>query len=147
MQYDLEINEDTGKKFRAVVRTDIDSGFRKMYKDEEKEDGVEDALFEIEESLLRQKKEKMASLSVLQTKKSKPKYYTGASLITAMQTCGRALQNEEARKMLSETKGIGTPATQAGYPKSLQESEYITDKNGSYISTIKGRKLIEGIAP
>jgi len=147
VQYDLEINEDTGKKFRAVVRKDIDSGFRKMYKDEEKEDGVEDAPFEIEESLLRQKREKIVSLTVLQTKKTKPKYYTGASLITAMQTCGRALQNEEARKMLSETKGIGTPATQAGYPKSLQESEYITDKNGSYISTLKGRKLIEGIAP
>lgn len=147
IQYDIEIDEGTGKKFKATIRQDVDSGFRKHYKEEEKEEGVEEAPFKIDELALKQRQNKIDKLSVLQLKKAKPKYYTPATLITAMQTCGRSLENEEARKILSETKGIGTPATQAIYPKNLQKSEYITEKSGSYISTNKGRRLIAEISP
>lgn len=146
-QYDLEIDNGSGKKFKATIRQDIDSGFRKMYKEEEREEDVQEMDRKIDESELRSKKEKISGLAILQAKKAKPKYYTPATLITAMQTCGRSLENEDARKILSETKGIGTPATQALYPQQLMKYEYITEQKGCFISTTKGRKIIVEISP
>jgi DNA topoisomerase-3 len=64
-----------------------------------------------------------------------------------MQTCGRSLDTEKYRKILSEVKGIGTPATQAMYPEHLKKYEYITDTNDRYVSTPKGRGLIDTISP
>lgn len=146
-QYDLEIKNESEHKFKAVIKTDIDSGFRNLYKEEEKEEDVQVFNRVLNVNELNTKRECIKDLSIQECKKAKPKHYTPATLITAMQTCGRSLENEDARKMLSETKGIGTPATQAMYPKQLMKYEYISEDKGCYISTNKGRKLIEVISP
>lgn len=146
-QYDLEIADANGKKFKAVVSKEILAGFRNLYKDSDKDEDVQECAVEIKEDELRKSNSAMEHLAVNQFKKAKPKYFTPATLITAMQTCGRSLENEDARKMLAETKGIGTPATQASYPKILEKGGYITFSNGAYCSTPRGRKLITEIAP
>jgi DNA topoisomerase-3 len=147
-QFDLEITEGSGIFFRATIRQDIDPGFRKIYKEAEiRDDEIQRYSGVIDEAVLRSRNEKMSVISVTQSKKTKPKYYTPATLITAMQTCGRTLENENARKMLAETKGIGTPATQAKYPQQLIKYEYISEQNNFFISTSKGRKIIAEIAP
>jgi DNA topoisomerase-3 len=147
IQFDLEIDDGTGKKFKATVKQDINSGFRKLYKDEEKEEGVQEADQAIDDLSLRKHAGPLAKPEITQSKKAKPKYYTPATLITAMQTCGRVLENEGARKILAEKKGIGTPATQALYPEQLKKYEYIHEQKGCFISTSKGRKLIREISP
>jgi DNA topoisomerase-3 len=146
-QYEIEINAGSGERFKATIRKDINSGFRKLYKEEEKEDGVQDSMQKPDKERLRQSPGLILKPEIEEIKRSRPKYYTPATLITAMQTCGRTLENEEARKMLANTKGIGTPATQAHYPRQLLKYEYIIQKNGSFISTQKGRRLIDIIAP
>ena len=139
-QYDLEIGDGNGKAFKAVIGKDIECGFRKLYQDNEKEGDVQECSVEIKEDDLRKNSRAIDNLAVNQFKKTKPKYFTPATLITAMQTCGRSLESEEARKILAETKGIGTPATQATYPKQLERYGYIVAGSGAYSSTPKRGK-------
>jgi DNA topoisomerase-3 len=146
-QYDIIIDEGAGNKFKAVIRKDIEPGFRSIYKEDEKEDDIQEINSNLSEMEFRKKEDKINALSITTNKKPKPKYYTPATLITAMQTCGRTLENEKARKILAETKGIGTPATQALYPKQLEKYQYISVQKGFFISNQKGRLLIDVISP
>lgn len=146
-QYEIEIGEGTGKKFKAIVNQDIDSGFRSIYQNEEIDEEIQSSSKKIEEADLRKTDGRIEALAVSQARRTKPKHYTPASLITAMQNCGRTLESESARKVLSEIKGIGTPATQALYPPQLLKYQYICEQSGFFVSTEKGRKLIEVISP
>lgn len=146
-QHDIEIDDGSGKKFKATVKQDINPGFRKLYKPEEKEEGVQEITRNIDEKALRASNQAISNPTITESKKAKPKYYTPATLITAMQTCGRTLENAEARKMLADKKGIGTPATQSTFPEKLKAGEYIIEQKGCFISTTKGRRLIAEISP
>ena len=146
-QTDIEISDGSDRKFRASLRQDIASGFRGFLKEQEQEEGVAEIADSVDEELLRSIHKPLTGPGITEFKRTKPKYYTPATLITAMQTCGRNVKNEDARKMLSETKGIGTPATQAVYPEQLKKYEYIVELRGCYVSTPKGRKLISVISP
>lgn len=74
----------------------------------------------------------------LQEKQTKPKpLHTESSLLGAMETCGRDLENEEQRLAL-KTCGIGTPATRAAIIETLFSRDYIRREKKSLIPTDKG---------
>ena len=55
--------------------------------------------------------------------KTKPKpLHTEATLLAAMETCGKEVENEELRQSLKEC-GIGTPATRAAIIETLFSRE------------------------
>lgn len=63
-----------------------------------------------------------------------PKRYTEPDLITAMETAGKNLENEEARTLMKlENKGLGTAATRAATINALFAREYIAKKKRRYI--------------
>ena len=65
----------------------------------------------------------------LQEKQTKPKpLHTESSLLGAMETCGKDLENEEQRLAL-KTCGIGTPATRAAIIETLFTRDYIRREN------------------
>ncbi len=73
-----------------------------------------------------------------------PKPYTEADLITAMETAGKHLEDEEARALMkAENKGLGTPATRARIINALFDNGYLTKNKKSVIPTAKGIFLIE----
>ena len=73
-----------------------------------------------------------------------PKPYTEADLITAMETAGKHLEDEEARALMkAENKGLGTPATRARIINALFDNGYLTKNKKSVIPTEKGKFLIE----
>ena len=73
-----------------------------------------------------------------------PKPYTEADLITAMETAGKHLEDEEARALMkAENKGLGTPATRAGIINALFDNGYLTKNKKSVIPTEKGKFLIK----
>lgn len=150
-EYTLQIADDEAHLFKATVRSDISKGFKTLIQASETDDdsGKEEIaeIPAINEEDLRNVREKLEKTDIEKIKKTKPQYFTPATLITAMQTCGRSLDSEKYRKILFEVKGIGTPATQALFPEHLKKYEYITDTNGRYISTPKGRGLIDNISP
>lgn len=153
-QYVLIISDQDGSSLKARFTFDTDKGFKKLtmlskkedddlQKDEtDKEQVISKAL---NEELLRGLSEKLQNIKIVSHKKSKPKYYTAATLITAMQNCGKLIDDEQARQTLKEVKGIGTPATQATYPVNLEKYGYIKTVKKNFISTPKGRSLIASI--
>lgn len=73
--------------------------------------------------------------------KTKPKpLHTEATLLSAMETCGKEVEDEELRQSLKEC-GIGTPATRAAIIETLFSREYMVRQKKSLVPTEKGLAL------
>lgn len=73
--------------------------------------------------------------------KTKPKpLHTEATLLSAMQTCGKEIEDEQMRQSLKEC-GIGTPATRASIIETLFKREYMVRQKKSLVPTEKGLAL------
>ncbi|KQS88832.1 type IA DNA topoisomerase [Chryseobacterium sp. Leaf394] len=79
-----------------------------------------------------------------QGKTSPPKYYTEATLLRAMETAGRQIDDEELREML-KNNGIGRPSTRANIIETLFKRKYIEKKRKNLIATQTGIQLIDVI--
>jgi len=73
-----------------------------------------------------------------------PKYYTEATLLRAMETAGRLVDNEELRDALKEN-GIGRPSTRAAIIETLFKRNYIRKERKNLYATITGVQLIATI--
>jgi DNA topoisomerase III len=79
-----------------------------------------------------------------QGKTSPPKAYTEATLLRAMETAGKMVDDEELRDMMKEN-GIGRPATRANIIETLFKRKYIEKKRKNLIPTSTGMGLIDTI--
>jgi len=79
-----------------------------------------------------------------QGKTSPPKSYTEATLLRAMETAGKQVEDEEIRDMMKEN-GIGRPATRANIIETLFRRKYIEKKRKNLIPTPIGMSLIDTI--
>ena len=71
-------------------------------------------------------------------KQTKPRpLHTESSLLSAMEHCGRDVQDEELRDSLKEG-GIGTPATRASIIETLFSRDYVRREKKSLVPTEKG---------
>ena len=71
-----------------------------------------------------------------------PPRFTDATLLTAMETAGRALPEKELADAMREC-GLGTPATRAAILEVLLKREYVARDGKSLQATDKGIALIE----
>lgn len=71
--------------------------------------------------------------------KAKP-LHTEATLLSAMQTCGKEIEDEQMRQSLKEC-GIGTPATRASIIETLFKREYMVRQKKNLMPTEKGLAL------
>jgi DNA topoisomerase-3 len=85
---------------------------------------------------------KIKNAVVLEKKTSPPVLYTEAGLLSAMESAGKEIENEEERKILQNV-GIGTPATRASIIETLFSRDYIRRKKKSLIPTEKGLQVYE----
>ena len=75
--------------------------------------------------------------------KTKPKpLFTEASLLAAMENAGREVEDDKARKAMSEC-GIGTPATRASIIETLVIREYIRRDRKTLVPTDKGLSVYD----
>lgn len=73
--------------------------------------------------------------------KTKPKpLHTEATLLAAMETCGKEIEDEELRQSLKEC-GIGTPATRAAIIETLFSRDYVVRQKKALVPTEKGLAL------
>ena len=82
----------------------------------------------------------------LRKKTRPPKRFTEATLLTAMETAGKTLDEKELSDAMKET-GLGTPATRAAIIEVLLKREYIVRSGKSLEATDKGMRLIEVVHP
>ncbi|MFD2289142.1 DNA topoisomerase 3 [Pedobacter petrophilus] len=85
---------------------------------------------------------KIKEAIVLDKKTKPPVLYTEAGLLSAMETAGKEIENEEERKALQNI-GIGTPATRASIIETLFTRNYIQREKKSLIPTEKGLQVYE----
>jgi len=82
-----------------------------------------------------------------QKKKTRPpQRFTDATILTAMQTAGRSLDEKELSDAMKET-GLGTPATRAAIIEVLLKRGYVIRSGKSLEATDKGIHLIEVVHP
>lgn len=79
-----------------------------------------------------------------QGKTSPPKAFTEATLLRAMETAGKQVEDEEMRELMKDN-GIGRPSTRANIIETLFRRKYIEKKKKNIIATQTGMDLIDTI--
>ena len=132
--------EADGIEFKVSGKQIIDPGWRVIFAKEPKEDTKENE----EESVLPAftKGESGPHTPMLNEKWTQPpKPYTEATLLRAMETAGKLVDNEELRDALKEN-GIGRPSTRAAIIETLFKRHYIRKERKNLIATPTGVELI-----
>jgi DNA topoisomerase-3 len=79
----------------------------------------------------------------IENKKTKPpSYYTDGTIIIDMKNIGKFIEDPKMRKLVNDSKGIGTEATRANILETLEKRGFIKKQKKHVISTEKGRALI-----
>ena len=71
-----------------------------------------------------------------------PKHFTEATLLRAMETAGKQVDDDEMRELMKEN-GIGRPSTRASIIETLFRRKYITRKKKLVLPTQTGIQLID----
>lgn len=82
--------------------------------------------------------------SLLEKQTQPPKYYTEATLLRAMETAGKLVDDGELRDALKEN-GIGRPSTRAAIIETLFKRNYIRKERKNLFATQTGVELIQTI--
>ncbi len=82
--------------------------------------------------------------SLLKKTTQPPKYYTEGTLLRAMETAGKLVDDEELRDAMKEN-GIGRPSTRAAIIETLHKRHYIAKQRKSLVATAAGIQLIDTI--
>ena len=80
--------------------------------------------------------------SFLEKETKAPRNYTEASLLRAMETAGKQVDDDEMRELMKEN-GIGRPSTRASIIETLFKRKYIERKKKLVVPTETGINLIE----
>lgn len=85
---------------------------------------------------------KINESTALEKKTKPPVLYTEAGLLSAMESAGKEIENDEERKAIQNI-GIGTPATRAAIIETLFTRSYIQREKKSLVPTDKGLQVYE----
>ena len=108
-----------GVPFISKGRIILEQGWRKLEYSANKKNDKEEST---ELPLLQENEVVEADMETSQGFTSPPKPYTEGTLITAMKTCGKELENEAEKEILKATEGIGTEATRANVLETLKKT-------------------------
>ena len=131
-------------EFKVTGKTILDPGWRSVYaKDQQSNDEEEQKKKEEERTLPVFTKGESGDHKPTLTEKwtTAPKPYTEATLLRAMETAGKLVDNEELRAAMKEN-GIGRPSTRAAIIETLFKRHYIKRIRTSIAPTPTGTELI-----
>ena len=131
-------------EFKVTGKTILDEGWRTVYGKEKQEEDTS-ANDNAEERTLPvfvkgESGDHIPSLAEKWT--TPPKFYTEATLLRAMETAGKFVENEELRAALKEN-GIGRPSSRASIIETLFKRHYIKRERKNLIATPTGIELID----
>ena len=142
-------NDDTQEtiEFKVTGKEILSPGWRTVYASDTKPIEEDEAKKENEERTLPTfvKGESGPHQPTLTEKwTTPPKPYTEATLLRAMETAGKFVEDEELRAALKEN-GIGRPSSRAGIIETLFKRHYIRRERKNLIATQTGIELIDTI--
>jgi DNA topoisomerase-3 len=143
----LEVDVE-GERLAATGRQTIVTGWRELFpavsEDADATNDKDDATQALP-LLERGARVALGEVSVDERKTAPPKRLTEASLIQAMTGVSRFVDDPQIKKLLRETDGIGTPATQAQIIETLFERRFIERRGRQVIATEVGRALVDAL--
>ena len=96
--------------------------------------------------LVKDQLQKVLEAKALQRRTRPPPRLNDATLLTAMETAGKTLDERELSEAMKEN-GLGTPATRANIIETLLTREYVSRDGKSLVATDKGIGLIAVVDP
>ena len=131
-------------EFKVTGRTILDAGWRAVYAKDAQTDDDEKKPEEEERTLPAFTKGESGPHIPTLTEKmtTPPKYYTEATLLRAMETAGKLVEDEELRRAMKEN-GIGRPSTRAAIIETLFKRHYIKKERKNLLATPTGIELID----
>jgi DNA topoisomerase-3 len=129
--------------FRTSGRRLVEPGWRAVYGDEaqgekgEEDSGGDQLLPKLENG----ESVETRSVESLRKETQPPRRFTDASLLGAMETAGKDIDDAELREAMKDS-GIGTPATRASILERLIQVGYVERDGRALIATEKGIQVI-----
>jgi len=130
--------------FRTSGRVLVSAGWRSVYGEEvaaegkpEEDSGGDQRLPKLEQG----EDVETRSVESLRKETQPPRRFTEASLLAAMETAGKEIEDAELREAMKDA-GIGTPATRASTIELLKYREYIEAEGRALHATEKGIQVI-----
>jgi DNA topoisomerase-3 len=144
----LELEVD-GERLTAIGRQTVVKGWRELVpaegEEEESSDASERRATRSLPLLERGAPIALREVSLDERKTAPPRRFTEASLIQAMTGVSRFVDDPQIKKLLRETDGIGTPATQAQIIETLFERRFIERRGRQVVATEVGRALVDAL--
>jgi DNA topoisomerase-3 len=141
------VNAEVEKvKFVATGKEIIEEGWRVVFSKENK-DNEEENKNDSEENILpsfEKGEQGPHEPSFLEKATKPPSFYTEASLLRAMETAGKQVDDEELRDLM-KANGIGRPSTRANIIETLFKRKYTQRRKKQVIPTEMGIQLINTI--
>ena len=125
--------------FKATGKEILKKGFRVVFEDP---NAVEKEADLLPSFIVGEKGPHQPSFLEKETKA--PNYYTEASLLRAMETAGKQIDDEDLRDLMKEN-GIGRPSTRANIIETLFKRQYIVRNKKQLLPTPTGVQLIDTI--
>ena len=131
-------------EFKVTGRTILDPGWRAVYAKDVQTEDDEKKPEEEERTLPAFEKGESGPHQPTLTEKmtTPPPYYTEATLLRAMETAGKLVEDEELRRAMKEN-GIGRPSTRAAIIETLFKRKYIRKERKRLVATPTGIELID----
>ena len=138
------LGEVKNYEFKATGKEILEEGWRVLYPKKEKDDdnaGSDDV--QLMPTFV--KGEKGPHEPDIQEKQTQPpKLFTEATLLRAMETAGKQIEDEELRELMKEN-GIGRPSTRANIIETLFKRKYVIRVSKNLTPTVTGIQLINTI--
>jgi DNA topoisomerase-3 len=126
-------------EFKANGKQILDAGWRVVYNKEAVDEDEKEDLQMLPEFTVNESGSHEVFLS--EGKTSAPKAYTEATLLRAMETAGKQVEDEELRDLMKDN-GIGRPSTRAAIIETLFRRNYIKRERKNLVPTVTGMELI-----
>lgn len=127
-------------EFKATGKQILSPGWRVIYDENKKEQNDEERIM----PTFVEGESGPHEPFVHQGKTSPPKPHTEATLLRAMETAGKQVEDEEMRELLKDN-GIGRPSTRANIIETLFRRKYIAKQRKNIVATQTGIDLIDTI--
>lgn len=86
-----------------------------------------------------------SNLNIAEGHTTPPKLYTEGTIVKAMASAGKLLDDEDESKILKDVKGIGTVATRSDIIENIKNKGFIESKNNKLYVTKNGEVLCNAI--
>ena len=138
-----------GVEFKVTGKCILEPGWRAVFNNEElgirnEELSDDNSQFSILNFQFAKGERGPHTPDLAQKQTTPPKQYTEATLLRAMETAGKLVDNEELRDAMKEN-GIGRPSTRAAIIETLFKRNYIRKERKSLVPTQTGIDLIATI--